>query len=358
MEFKADFERTRTVWKRFWDGELKERPALLMDVSNQENNSLSPQAPHPYNLAVKPLTEIIDKIERWAASRHFFGDRVPSYRVTFAPDHFALLLGADVTHTEYEDGRLTGWVIPFLENYNQEIRFRPDCKWYQKTVECANALRERFDGRIIISWPALQGGLDALSAIRGPQRLLMDIVTIPKSVKDALCRIDHANGEARKALEKDFGVEQFGSVSRHGMYHPGRVDIPQCDFSAMISEEMFREFALPSLKNECISLDAAEYHLDGPEAIHHLEAICEVDTIKVIQWQPGAGKAASRDWSTLYDRIDNLGKGQIRGATMKEAIQLWKCYKSNYLCFNIGDVKSRAQAEDFIAEFQNISRDE
>jgi 5-methyltetrahydrofolate--homocysteine methyltransferase len=108
------------------------------------------------------------------------------------------------------------------------------------------------------------------------------------------------------------------------MYFPGGlVDIPQCDFSAMIGPDMFREFGLPSLRHECELLDAAEYHLDGPDAIQHLPAVAEIPKITLIQWQPGAGNAATRDWSDLYRRIDAFGKGQYREGSPEDIRRMW-----------------------------------
>jgi hypothetical protein len=74
----------------------------------------------------------------------------------------------------------------------------------------------------------------------------------------------------------------------------------------MISPEMFREFGLPSLKHECDMLAGVVYHLDGPDAIRHLPAVSEIEKVKMIQWVPGAGEAAKKDWTALFQQIDDL----------------------------------------------------
>jgi hypothetical protein len=314
--------------------------------------------PHPYRMGVSPPEDMLDEIEEWAGAFYWCGDAIPGYRATFAPDDMALLLGADLEYTgdTHGDG-LTGWIVPFLDDYDREIRFQPESKWCRRMATCIRALRKRFDGRILICWTQLQGGLDALSAIRGPQQLLVDLLHCPADVEDALRRIDRAVNEARDFLAREYDVPALGSLTRHGMYHPGRLDVPQCDFSCMIGEAMFRRFEVPSLINECAGLDVAEYHLDGPDAIRHLEAICEIDKIKVIQWQPGAGNAAQRDWNELYARIDGLGKGHLRGGSPDEVRKLWRGYRSNYLCCGVSGVTSRMQAEDVIASFDGLARE-
>jgi hypothetical protein len=356
LEFKPDFARARATWKRFWDGELTERPILLMRVPKRTDVP-PPPLPRAYRMGVAPVEDILDDIEEWAGAFHWCGEAIPGFRVTFAPDDLALLLGAELQYTgDGAAGDLTGWIEPFLKNYDQEIGFHPESRWCERMVSCIRALRKRFDGRLLVSWTQMQGGLDALSAIRGPEELLLDLVNRPEQVDAALRQIDKAVGEAHDFLAREYDVPAFGSLTRHDIYHRGRIDVPQCDFSCMISEDMFRRFELPSLRNECAGLDAAEYHLDGPGAIRHLEAVCEIDTIKIIQWVPGAGAPAKQDWTDLFDRIDRLGKGQLRGGSLEAVTRLWQRYRSDHLCCSVSGLSSPAEAEDAIAAFEGLSR--
>ncbi|HRU05906.1 MAG TPA: hypothetical protein P5137_09045 [Candidatus Brocadiia bacterium] len=348
LEFKPDFERARARWDKYWRGESFDRPVIRIVLPKPG----APQAKKPGNYAVawaEDLGPIIEQNLAWAAGLDWLGDAIPGVQITFAPDHFALLLGADMTPSSTrEDGSVeTVWVEPFLTDYDQEIRFRPECKWWQRTVESIRAFRQRCDGRMLVFWTQLQGGLDALSAIRGPERLLMDLVLCPDDVKEALRQLDQALAGATRALAAELDTARFGSMTRHGMYSTGLLDVPQCDFSAMISPEMFREFGLPSLQRQCGLLDAAEYHLDGPDAIKHLPALAEIKKIKTIQWQPGAGNAAAQDWSALYKQIDELGLGQMRTGSPRQMADLWRGLRARQYLYIAGltEVATRAQAE-------------
>ena len=300
--------------------------------------------PHPYFCAVGNLDKIIDQVLGWAATHEFLGDAVPGYQITFAPDHFAALLGADIRF--HPDSPDTAWVEPFVTDWDEaDIRFNSAGPWWERTVACIRAFRGRCDGKLIISGTQLQGGLDCLAAIRGVNELLLDIVDCPDKVLNALAAVDHALHEVRRALVKELNVAEFGSLTRHGLYSTGILDVPQCDFSAMISPEMFRKFGLPSLRKEVTSLDAAEYHLDGPDAIKHLEAICEIEKISVIQWQPGAGEAAEKDWTWLYQKIDALGKGTVRPAAKDKIPDIWRQSQSKHLYFSTLVISEKEMAE-------------
>jgi 5-methyltetrahydrofolate--homocysteine methyltransferase len=91
---------------------------------------------------------------------------------------------------------------------------------------------------------------------------------------------------------------------------PGRVAKLQCDFSAMISPQMFRDFVAPYLRRQCQRLDHTFYHLDGPGATGHLSALLEIPELGGIQWTPGAGAPGVQDavWWPMYHQIEKAGK--------------------------------------------------
>ena len=88
----------------------------------------------------------------------------------------------------------------------------------------------------------------------------------------------------------------------------GRGYMLQCDFSAMISPKMFEKFALHDLTTLFNSLDYAFYHLDGPNAVRHLDMLLSIESLKGIQWIPGSGCPGQHNWLPLLKRIRDGGK--------------------------------------------------
>jgi len=175
------------------------------------------------------------------------------------------------------------------------------------------------------------------------------LLDVPEKVLDALRRVDRAVDDVRAALAEALDVATYGSLNRFGMYSRGVIDVPQCDASCMIGQEMFERFELPSLAHEVAGLSASIYHLDGPGAIRHLEAICSLEKLDMIQWVPGAGQD-DKDWSDLRRRIDELGKGQIyqAGANLgaSEIKTVWEIFSSRKLYFQVSaDVHDELTAE-------------
>ena len=315
LEFKPDFTAVQARWDAFWRGERLARPMVSITAPKPGRQ---PAEKPPYTSGAEgDFQPVIDQLLAWADSCLFLGDALPFFYLEFGPDHFSSFLGADLKF--HADSPGTSWAVPFVRDWDDaEIRFRPESFWWRRTVEFIRALRARCDGKLLLAAPTLVAGLDCLAAIRGVENLLLDLAACPEKIHAALKAVCRAYDKILAALASELDYARCGSINRHGMYCRGKIAVPQCDFSCMISPAMFAEFELPCLRHEAAALDAVEYHLDGPGALRHLPALCALEGLDVIQWVPGAGEADERDWSDLYRRIDALGKGQILSCSQEQ----------------------------------------
>ena len=51
------------------------------------------------------------------------------------------------------------------------------------------------------------------------------------------------------------------------------------------------------------------YHLDGVNALGHLDSLLEIKELNAIQWVYGAGHGRASDWLPVYKRCQAAGKG-------------------------------------------------
>lgn len=181
-------------------------------------------------------------------------------------------------------------------------------RWIRDSFAAAGrASRGRFYGRESF---ANHAG-DTLAAIRGAERLLVDLVENPDWVSQALERITDVLREFMAELlplqsPETLGLE--GWVSTAGMWSAERNFVPDCDVSCMVSPRQFEEIFLPPLRRAMRDFSRNLYHLDGTDALRHLDVLLATPEIDGIQWVPGAGRERLAQWIPLVRRIQAAGK--------------------------------------------------
>lgn len=191
------------------------------------------------------------------------------------------------------------------------IKYDENNRWWKWTLDTLRKLKEATEGKCVTAMPDLIENLDTLSAVLDPQKLLVYLMDEPKEVhrlQRELMDIWFIYFDAVYDVIKD---ETGGSAfMAFNVWAPGRMAKTQCDFSAMISPKMFDEFVIPYLEEQCNKLDYSLYHLDGPDAICHLNLLLKIKKLNAIQWQPGAGKPMADDetWHGILKRILDNGK--------------------------------------------------
>lgn len=344
LELRPDLDRVVADWDRFWQQRGLDRPMIMCRAPR----GVPPAYPPAGDLVDGEIDGCIDDTIRWLRAFDWLGDSIPAAMPQLGADHFAVLLGARIR--VHPDSRSTIWTEPCVTDWDDfEIRVHWEGRWWARTVEILERFKMRCEGLCLVSPPNLQGGLDCLAALRGMESLAMDLVMAPEQVHRALTSVHRCFTQVKERLADLCNVSAFGSVNRHLFYHRGQVGIPQCDFSCLIGPDLFKEFALPSIRFEAGSFDESEYHLDGPDAIRHLDAIASIPEISVIQWQPGF-KDIHRDWSDLYRRIDRLGKGAYLLADPETLSRRHQDNRIRMLCCEL-QVKDRREAEVELARF-------
>lgn len=77
----------------------------------------------------------------------------------------------------------------------------------------------------------------------------------------------------------------------------------------MVSPEICREYIIPALEEEASFLDHCVLHLDGPDALPHLDDVLAIKGIDVLQWVPGAGQPPVWKWTDVLLKAQKAGKG-------------------------------------------------
>lgn len=228
----------------------------------------------------------IDRYLDALQGRRWHGETFPVYWPNLGPDVYAALYGAKLHF-----GEVTSWSEPLVRDWDEVARIRLDMSnEYAHTLdELTRYALERCPGKCLVGYTDLHPGLDCVAAWRDPQQLCFDMIDSPQQVH-RLAELSIADFETiydhYDALLKAHGQP---SVSWMGIPSFGRMHIPSCDFSNLISPRFFVEFGLPILRREVRTMTHNIFHVDGKRVARHLDAILSVPGVHAIQWVQGVG---------------------------------------------------------------------
>ena len=307
---KPDFAEARARWAAFWAGEIVDRPAAMIRCP-KDGAQRGKSGPYMEGRD-GDFDAAIARCEAWARTIHWAGEAVPVYVPSFGPDTFAGFLGARLNYGTHGDTG-TSWSEPFVEDWAAALPLavRPDNPVWVRMQEFLARLAAAAGGRWVVAHLDMHSNLDALAAIRGPERLCMDLLDQPELLDRAVGQIKPLYRLVDRRLRELGRMDRTGSSGWIPMYAEGRFNVTQCDFSCMLGPEQFRRFVLPALEDELAALDHSIYHLDGPDALRHLDDLLALDRLDAIQWVPGAGQPPHKEWLELLKRIVDAGKSVI-----------------------------------------------
>ncbi len=231
-------------------------------------------------------------------------DILPVANTQLGPGSLGAILGAEL------EGRPDTIWIREIENFSGEVLFDENNKWWQLHLDLLRKCKEKAQGNYLIGCPDLVEGLDVLASLKGSDNALMDIMVDPDSTMAQMKAVNEAYFKVFDQIYDIINEEGEMAFCYFSIWGPGKVSKLQCDISIMISEDDFRTFAIPFLKEQCDWLDYSLYHLDGVDAMRHADALLELENLNAIQWTPGYGQPQGGDpcWYDLYKKILAGGK--------------------------------------------------
>lgn len=305
LQLKPDFDAARQRWLAFWQHEIIDRPCCLVRAPRA---GVARRQRPPYMAGAKDdLRGATRQVVTWAESIYWGGEAIPNYTPSFGPDMMAAFLGAPLIFPD--EGTGTNWAQACIDSWESTLPLRldPDNHWWKRMQEFCRVLGEECLGKLIVAHLDLHSNMDALLAMRGAERLCLDLMDVPELIDQAMAQVRALYVPVYQRLYEYAGMARSGTCGWVPAYHPVRTNTIQCDFSALIGPEHFRRWALPALAEEASFLGHCAYHLDGPDCLVHLDDICAIEGIECIQWVPGAGAKPFIEWMDLLKHIQSRG---------------------------------------------------
>lgn len=317
LERKPDFDMAMKRIYAWFAGEIIDRVPVRFSAHNSFVGERHPQ--HNWKSLKDQWFDVEFQVESFAnsiKSRKFLAETFPVFWPNLGPNVFAAFYGCRL-----EYAGVTSCAEPCIGNWEDIVKLRLDMKneYFTRIVELMEYALEVCPGRFMVGYTDLHPGVDCVAAWRDTQNLCFDLFDSPDEVKQAI-----------EIATKDFQIiyDHFDSILKGrnqlsvtwmGIPSFGKVHIPSCDFSALVSAEQFVGFCLPVLQKEVRPMTHNIFHLDGKDVARHLDLILEVPEIQAIQWVQGVGDDKPiMQWVPLIRKIQAAGKSVVVDLEVKE----------------------------------------
>ncbi len=356
LSYKPNLDETMQRMDAFWAHSVLDRPIVQFTLEKPADEQIPLPESHHATTAERWLD--VDYQSRLAdaqlANRLFLADSLPVAFPNLGPEVLAAFYGAPLHFGDYG----TSWSDPILKDWKavEEINLQWQNFYFEKLAALTDAMLALGQGKYIVGIPDWHPGGDLIAALRNPQDLALDLIEHPAQVKGLLQRLqpdyyrvyDYWYDKLKKNGQP---LTSWLDLASYDKYY-----IPSNDFAAMISPKMYREFFLDGIIEECNFLDHSIYHLDGPGALRHLDALLAIPKLHAIQWVPGAGRENFSSWIAVYQRIQAAGKSIIVYCRTEDLELVRQTLHPRGLALSISDVSSLETGERLVSELENWTR--
>ena len=310
LKYKPDFEEIKKRWNYFWNNQLYKRPIMLSSCyKNLQNNQFPGLFSLRYYRAYNGLwNQQLTLFNEFTENIDFLGDLIPCFAPDFGPNQFAAFYGADLKFSE--DSKHTSWVEPIIDDWNKflPLKFNPKNETFQKLLDYIRFVANDSKGKYLVCDIDKHSNIDTLLALRGAEKLCMDLYDRPEIIEKAMLDLRKDFPEICEYIYKA-GVDNNGiGTTNWGVYSEKKFGIVQADFICMMSPAMFRKFVLPAIEEEIEYYDYSYFHLDGPGALKHIDDILSIKKLRILQWVPGDGQKPNFQWLDVLKKAQKAGK--------------------------------------------------
>ena len=329
--YKVNMEAAKEKFRNYWAHKNTGRPLMCVIARRPEVEQYSDGTPveggyldqicqgkyynMPEELKWKDMEDkyqnpqrIVDRYRYFCQTHAFLGESFPNLNIDFGPGSLASYLGSEIGFKED-----TVWFNKCLDGWDgvPKLTFDPENKWFKKHLQLAKDCQALAGDDFYVDMPDLMENIDVLASLRGAQDILFDLLDEPEMIGERIQEVTDIYYEYYDRFYDIIKDEEGGNAyTVFQIWGPGRTVKLQCDFSAMMSPEDFRKYIQPSLRSQSENVDHVLYHLDGPAAIKHMDALMEIEGIDALQWTSGdAGPDGTLpDWDVIYDKAIAAGK--------------------------------------------------
>lgn len=314
MIAKNNWEEAKQKWRAYWKRQNSGSP--LMHIVARREGAGDPEraaALRSRDPQDKYLNagRMVERYRYFCQTHDFLAESFPNMSVDLGPGSMAAYLGSEV---EFQENTI--WFKECVKDWltHPPLTLDMQNKWFAQHLRTFREAVALAGSDFYVAVPDIMENIDVLASMRGAQDTIFDLMDEPDEVHERIRQV--------QSLYYPF-YDQFYDLARQKengrdascytvfqIWGEGKTVKLQCDFSAMISPNQFREFIQQPLRDQARQADNVLYHLDGPDAIRHLDALMEIEEIQALQWTSGDYNpdGSFEEWYPIYDKAVAAGK--------------------------------------------------
>ncbi|MHA2005862.1 MAG: hypothetical protein ACXABO_07910 [Promethearchaeota archaeon] len=320
-DLKEDTADAKNRLEAWWDHEIIDRPVVSYYFPRNEGSiaGLFDIIFFGWKLARNPdeIEDAITDFEHRIKNLTFGGESIPSFIPYYGAGIMAAIFGVIPkfkTRTMwFSKPTSPNDIVALLEN----VKLNANNPWYSRLLRVTEYAAQHSHNNYQVSMTDLGGILDVLSSFLGPKEIILTMKRRPDIIDTSRAILLEKTLKVYDDLQNIIDKYNDGCNSWLNVWNKKRWYPIQCDFCAMLNPTWFKRFALPDIISQAAHMDYSIYHLDGINALNHLDDLLSIPELTGIQWVPGDGKEpmGHEKWYPLYKKIQAAGKNIVSTVT-------------------------------------------
>jgi hypothetical protein len=314
----SNWDERKSHYEDYWN--VRNRIPVLSITAPKDGAAPVYETPTDDQPGMPDIHMEIRNSRRYYESTYFGADAYPYYSPSLGTDLISGIMGLELHYNES-----SSWVR-HLDCALADIRdfsFDRDNFYLTRMDDMLQTLTE--DARntdYIVAMVDLNTMLDGVSSLIGPERLCLEMVDHPEDVH----RVIRSHIELYKTIYTRYNAivtrHQKGNTNWLGIYSEIPWYFISNDFSVMISGDFFDEFAVEPLRDLATFHERNLYHLDGENAVVHLDRILGIKELQGVQVQATPYMQSAEFWIPHIRKIQRAGKRTWIDAQNEEEVLL------------------------------------
>lgn len=361
---KKNEPEARERLRAFWAGSSLGRPAIHVTAKNPAFE-LIPWHGDP--AMSKKEKDISPEWQAYVAENALaysipLAEAMPGYavRIGLMIPLLATLAGGDYGYSTDEDWLSvrggTAWIKPWPEVLDGPLpRFDPQHPTVRGLSDSIHGVADVVGDRGIVSPPCWVDALSTLGCLRTGKQFFIDLLEMPEKVKAWTDAATTLQIEANEHFTQQCRARgYYDTLSWFPIMAEGRMDSIQCDYSIMLSPEMFAEFVFPIQRRLTEYFDFSMYHLDGGPCMRFLDQIRQLPGLNAIQYTRVEGSEYPGECFEHYRQIRESGLSLfVHCISIEEAVAVTKEIGPDglFICFP-WPLETVGEAEEVVRSIQ------